>query len=444
VHAHPTSARPPLALLLLLLGGLLLAAALAGCGKSLPVEGQGRGAEVMTVPGTGALAASGLATKNTTRLGGSGPVADAAAVALAVNPGLTAATRPAAVVLVNEQDWTAALAAAALAGSTLGAPLLYSDGDSLPAISGEALKAMRPRGAALLQGAQVIAIGTSAAPAGYRTRALAAAGTGEAALAARIERLVALAHGGAPRRVIVVGADGPRALAMPAAGLAAETGTPILPVGAVGIPAATRRVLASLHRPVIYAIGPPAAVSSAVLAKLSRFGPVRRIAGAAGTTSAPAATGTTGPTGASSGTPDGEAVANAIAVARYSDGAFGWGIEEPGHGLVFANASRPLDAPAAASLSGSGDFGPLLLLEGPGPVPHALSTYLSDIQPSYPEYEPVRGFYNHGWLIGGEGAIAATTQAELDAMLETLPRSSTPTSTSSTTTPTSTTPTTTP
>jgi hypothetical protein len=114
-------------------------------------------------------------------------------------------------------------------------------------------------------------------------------------------------------------------------------------------------------------------------------------------------------------------VANAIAVARYSDGAFGWGVEEPGHGLVFANAVRPLDAPAAAPLSASGDFGPLLLLEGPRGVPQALSTYLSDIQPSYPEYQPTRGFYNHGWLIGDEAAIAASTQAELDAMLETQP-----------------------
>jgi hypothetical protein len=62
---------------------LLLSALLAGCGKSLPSEGHGRGASVTTVAGTSQLAASGLATKNTTRLGGANPVADAAAVALA-------------------------------------------------------------------------------------------------------------------------------------------------------------------------------------------------------------------------------------------------------------------------------------------------------------------------------------------------------------------------
>jgi hypothetical protein len=457
----------PLALL------LLTGAALAGCGKSLPGHGEGRGAGgVTTVAGAGALAASGLATKNTTRLGGANPVADAAAVALAVNPGLTPATRPGAVVLVDARDWTAALAASALASAPVGAPLLYAESDALPAISGEALKALRPRGSAALGGAQVIAIGTSAAPAGYRTRTLAASsvepaggaaasgsagagagaadstqapasGTGgaagsaapggardaartktdaEAVLAAGIERLVALARGARPRRVIVVGVDGPRALAMPAAGLAAETGAPILPVDVASIPPATRRVLRSLRRPAIYAIGPAAAVSEAVLAKLARLGTVHRIDAAAG--SGPEAGGASGAAAEPSagGAGVGEAVATSIAVARYSDGAFGWGVEEPGHGLVFANASRPLDAPAAAALSASGDYGPLLLLETAGPVPRALADYLSDIQPSYPEYEPTRGFYNHGWLIGGEAAIAARTQAELDAMLESAPR----------------------
>ena len=40
-------------------------------------------------------------------------------------------------------------------------------------------------------------------------------------------------------------------------------------------------------------------------------------------------------------------------MARYRDGAFGWGIVDPGHGLVFARAGRPLDAAAAAPLSGA-------------------------------------------------------------------------------------------
>lgn len=416
-RAVPALARSfPVSFVRVLFALTVLAISLAGCGKSLPKEKDGGTGGVTTVAAPGALAANGLETKNTTRLGGTTPVADAAAVALAVNPGLTPATRPGTVVLVDERNWTAALASAALAAPPLNAPILYADGNALPAISAEALRAMNPRGSALLRGAQVIAIGTSAAPAPYRVHALRApanAANASAALAEQIERLVVRARGTSPRQVIVVAADGPPALSMPAAGLAAETGAPILPVAAAGIPRATRRALAELHRPTIYVVGPPTSVSDATLAKLDRWGSARRIA-----VSAPEPT-ACGAAGASAG---GEAVENAIAVARYSDGAFGWGVEEPGHGLVFANASRPLDAPAAAPLSASGDFGPLLLLEGPHGVPRALCTYLRDIQPSYPEYQPTRGFYNHGWLVGDEAAIAASTQAELDTMLETAPR----------------------
>src|ERR1700722_6631594 len=287
-RAGPLFVTRPRALSRPLAAALLLGATLAGCGKSLPGEGRGHSAGVTTVAGASTLAASGLATKNTTRLGGADPIADAAAVALAVNPGLTPATRPAAVVLVNDRDWTAALAASALAGASLGAPLVYGEGDTLPAISGEALGALKPRGSARLGGTQVIEVGSTAAPTGYRTRSLSAtarageahggesrggesgggesggAAATEAALAARIEHLVAVARGAPPRRVIVIGADGPRALAMPAAGLAAESGTPILPVGATGIPRATRRVLAGHHRPAIFSVGPAAAVSEAV------------------------------------------------------------------------------------------------------------------------------------------------------------------------------------
>ncbi|MFI5004248.1 MAG: hypothetical protein ACHQE6_04470 [Solirubrobacterales bacterium] len=470
---------------------LLLGAVLAGCGKSLPSEGQGRGAAVTTVAGTGQLAASGLATKNTTRLGGANPVANAAAVALATNPGLTPATRPQAVVLVDDRNWPAALAVAALASAPLHAPLLYSEGDSLPALSAQALAALKPTGAALLGGAQVIEIGTSAAPAGYRTRVLSTppggggsgggpsgsggttgsgpsgsgttgsgttgSGTtgsggpagggpggtepanGPAVLAAQIERLVATTQGSAPRRVIVVGEDGPKALAMPAAGLAAESGAPILPVSGAGIPRATRRLLAHLHHPTIYAIGPPAAVSHAVLAELAHLGSVHRIY------AGPSAAGSSGGPGTGGEDP----ADNAIAVARFSDGAFGWDVEQPGHGLVFANASRPLDAPAAAPLSASGDYAPLLLLERPDLIPPVLSEYLSDIRPGYSaapesEYPAVRGAYNHGWLIGDGGAIAATVQAELDAMLEIAPVGSSSTATSPTATGTPTAPASTP
>jgi len=384
---------------------LALAVVLTGCGKSLPGAGQ-QGTSATAIAPVSPHGAGAVATKNTTRLGGADAATDAAAVAVAVHPGLTAAGRPQAVVIVDEREWPAALASAALAGAPLGAPLLYGNGEGLPAVSEAALKTMAPTGAAALGGAQVIAVGRAPAPAGWRVRRV--AGGDPYALAAAVAGLIATVQGKEPRQVVVAAADGPPALAMPAAGLAAESGVPILLVsGAGALPAATKAALGQLRRPAIYVVGSTASVSSPVVRQLEHYGLVKRISSPVGRIG-----------------PD-DPVGNAIAVALFNENGFGWGADEPGHGLVFANALRPLDAPAAAPLSASGEYGPLLLLGGPNGVPQVLSEYLRDIRPGYseaPQYRPDHGAYNHGWLIGDESAIGATTQAELDGMLEIAPQ----------------------
>jgi hypothetical protein len=381
-----------------------LGAGSAGCGKSTSqvLYRGGSAAPIST------LSPAGAATTNTTRLGGADPASDAAAVARAVYPGLTAATRPQAAVLVDERDRLGSLAASVLATTGLGAPLLYADGATLPDATVQALRVIRPTGAPALGGAQVIRIGTSAGvPEGLRTRNVPSTGD-PATLAAAVEQLLGLALAGPPHQVIVLAADAPAALNMPAAGLSAESGAPILFVDAAGVPAPTAAALSGLARPAIFLLG-PSAVTSATRAALARLGAVTPIAepgaGAPGARETP--------------------VENAIAVARFTDGSFGWGIKEPGHGLVFANAARPLDAPACALLSASGEYGPLLLLDHPSEVPAPLASYLANIQPAYgslPQFRPVHGSYNHGWLIGDETAISAVTQSQIDSMLAIVPR----------------------
>ena len=393
---------------------LLSCAGLAGCGKTLsPHATEGTTA---TVPALSAHAAVGVNTINTTRLGGSSPVVDAAAVALAAYPGLTPATRPPMVVMVNDSDWPGALASSVFAGTPLRAPILYSEGTTLPRASDIALHAMRPSGTDALGPspsgpagrAQVLEIGAAASPGGYVTRSIAEAEP--AALAVAIERLSSLLKGHSPRDLIVTAANGSPAMTMPAAGLSAQTGAPILFVLRSRIPRATAAELTKLTGASIYVVGPRTVVSQRVVRELRHFGHVTRI---------------DGPTPA----------ANAIAVARFSKGAFGWGVLEPGHGLVFANSSRALDAPAAAPLSARGDYGPLLLLEGPNALSSVLSGYLSDLQPGSPTSGPVHGVYNRGWLIGGEAAISPTTQAHLDTLLEISSRAAPEASFSSPTTP---------
>lgn len=383
------------------MAALLSVCMMSGCGKTLSSQpaSQGNG----PVASLGPQGAEGLSTKNTTRLGGSNSATDAAAVAVAVYPGLTRATRPRAVVIVDGHDWPAALAASTLAGSPLHAPLLYSEGQSLPQVSKLALNTMRPTGTNALGPspsgpaglAQVLQVGAAATPSGYDTRSL--SGGDPAALAVAIERTTSLLRKHSPHALIVTSAEGPAAMAMPAAGLAAQTAAPILFVERSRIPHATAAELRRLGSSSIYVIGPSSVVSASVVRELGRYGAVTRIAGA---------------------TP----ASNAIAVARFTDGSFGWGVVEPGHGMVFANAARPLDGPAAAPLSAIGDYGPLLLLESPGEIPAVLGSYLSDLQPGSPSSGPVHGVYNHGWVIGDTSAISTRTQASLDARLEIAPR----------------------
>jgi hypothetical protein len=385
---------------------VLAATALAGCGKG-GIEPSGSVGSTRQLAPVSAQGAVSVATRNTTRLGGSDVAADAAAVARAVYPGLTAATRPLAVVLVNERDWLPALAASVLASAPAGTPILFSEGETLPAVTRETLEAMHPLGAPALGGAQVIRIGTLAAvPDRYVTRNVHVGIGVPTVAAASIARLASVLDGGsAPGQVIVLAADTAPALAMPAAGLAAESGAPILFVTRARVPEQTAAVLAGLHHPSIYVID-AAAVGRHTLAELAGFGAVKTITRDGAVAN------------------DQEAVQNAIEVARFTDGSFGWGIKEPGHGLVFASATRPLDGPAAALLSATGDYGPLLLLTSANEIPPALTEYLSDIQPAYsnPQFPPVRGAYNHGWLLGEEAAISAVTQAEIDTMLEIRPQ----------------------
>ncbi|HEU4701107.1 MAG TPA: hypothetical protein VFS37_01395 [Conexibacter sp.] len=334
-----------------------------------------------------------FATKNTTRVGGADPVADAAAVARAVFPGGGApGGRPRAVVLADQRVWQAALAAAVLMSDPLRAPLLLSDGGELPAASGEALGQLAPTGARELGGTQVVRVGDAPAPGGYRSTSL----TGEdpSALAAAIDRLQAAAVGRASRAVVVVSDEEP-AFAMPAAAWAAKTGNPVLFVHRSEIPGPTFAALRAHRRPRIYLLAPPTVVDRSVEEALRSLGPVTRI-------SAP------------------DPVRSAIAFARLRDGLDGWGVVDPGHGLVFANQSRTLDAAAAAPLSASGTYGPLLLIEDADTLPLPVGSYLLDVQPGYTR-DPSRALYNHGWLIGDESAISLPVQARIDGFLEAAP-----------------------
>src|SRR5215218_4274568 len=109
-----------------------------------------------------------FATRNTTRVGGADPIADAAAVAQAVFPSRDEDTRPEAIALVDASDWRVAVSTAQLMAAPLRAPMLFSDGESLPPATEQALGRLIPTGAKQAGNAQVIRVGEVAQAQGYR------------------------------------------------------------------------------------------------------------------------------------------------------------------------------------------------------------------------------------------------------------------------------------
>ena len=97
-------------------------------------------------------------------------------------------------------------------------------------------------------------------------------------------------------------------------------------------------------------------------------------------------------------------------------------MRSPGHGYVILNASRTLDAAAAAPLSASGTYGPELLVDNPASLPSSLQNFfLNYAVPGYTQEGPTAAVYNHGWVIGDPGAISLSLQSQLDNVLEVRP-----------------------
>ncbi|MGH2957918.1 MAG: hypothetical protein ACRDL6_13105 [Solirubrobacterales bacterium] len=331
-----------------------------------------------------------VATRNTTRVSGPDPIADAAATALATHPPAPGADPIEAAVMVGEGDWQAGIAASVLAGPPLRAPLLVGQKGEVPESTALALAQLEPRGGTSPADVAVYLVGEAGAPSGLKTEQL--KGSAPAELAGAIDELRQRLLKTEPAHIVVASLDRP-AYAMPAASWAARSGDPVLFSGRNEVPAATLEALRRHSGVPVYLLGPESVISEQARQEIERV--------AAGTQRI----GAEGP------------VANSIAFARFSDSSFGWDINDPGHGMVLASGSRPLDAAAAATLSASGKWGPLLVTDTPDALPPDLRGFLLDLKPGY-EDDPTRAVYNHIWLIGDASAIGASVQAELDELAE--------------------------
>jgi len=334
------------------------------------------------------------ATKNTTRVAGADPIADVAGVAGAVWPATSETTRPKAVVLVEKDNWQGGVAASVFAGDAVGAPVLLSDDDELPAVSEDTLDRLDPKGSDLTKNADVIRIGSRPPEPDGRTT-MTIDGEDVYELAAEIDRFHAVATGEPSDDVIV--ASGERAeYAMPAAAMAARSGDAVLLASRTDLPAPSVEGLKRHEKPDVFILGPETVIGAEVERKLKPL--ARRVQRIEGPTP----------------------VQNAIEFARFQSGSFGWGAEVPGQNFTVASTSRPLDAVGAASLATNGVFAPLLLTDDAETLPRSLESYLLDVQPGF-ETDPRLSVFNHVWILGDEDTISVEQQGRIDEITALIP-----------------------
>jgi hypothetical protein len=357
-----------------------------GEGESSSGSGSGSGGS----SGAGGLGYPTFATSNTTRVGGPDPVSNAAATALAVFPSMTEKQRPVAVALVGEEDWAGAVAAAVLMAEPIRAPLLYGEAEGVPGPTAEALGALQPGGGAASGGSAVFAIGGVEVPEGMRASHVQAGdAAAEAAGIARLRDRIA----GSPPKAIILASSSEPAFAAPAAAYAARSGDPVLFTEAEHLPEQTKAALRRDEGVPVYALGPGSAISGKVLKEVEQIPTtVHRISGA-------------------------DPVQTAIAFARFGEAGFGWDVTDPGHGFVLVRSDAPLEAAAAAPLSASGTWGPLLLTDSADTLPSELRGYFLDVKPGYTT-DPTRAFYNHVWIVGDASQISVEQQAEVNEVAE--------------------------
>lgn len=370
---------------------LVLAGCSLGNDSSTPPQ---LGAKSSDKKATVKLGFPATATRNTVRVGGGDAAADAAGVASALFPATTDAERPTAVVLVRDDDWQSAITAASLSGSPIGAPILITNGSSVPPVTQDTLNQLKPKGSDLSKGAQVIRIGRGTGrPSGFRSAVI--EGKDPYERAAAIDRFFSAVKGKPSANVVIVSGERPE-WAVPAAAWAARAGDSVLPVKRESIPAPIRQALQQHQKPNVYVLGPDKVIGNGVLKQLKPLAArVSRIQG---------------------NTP----VDNAIAFARYQQGSFGWAVVVPGYNFTLANTSRPLDAAAAASLASKGVFAPLVLTNNPGTLPGSLRTYFLSVQPGY-EGSPDTAVYNRVWILGDDKAVSVKQQADVDRITELVP-----------------------
>jgi hypothetical protein len=353
-----------------------------------PAPGEVGGASITT------LGYPVLATRNTARINGTDPVDISLAAALAAYPTTGPGTPPAAVSIVSAEDWQAGIVASSFSASPVGSPILLAPSGTLSEDGLAVVEQLDPTSSPTTGLAEIFTFGSVAPPSGYAVKAV--KGADPATLAVNAAELK-IELEGTPDAYVIVSSEDP-AFSTPAATWAARSGDVALFTGTEEVPKTTLDFLKKKENAdvPVFVLGPPEAVSAAAYKQLGKVtSSLERVS-------------------------DDDPAGNSVALVTFSSGAFGWNLNDPGHGYTVARADRPMDAIAATPLSTNGTWPALLLTDSASQLPDVVLDYLLDVKPGY-DTDPTRALYNHVWIIGDESVVDVDQQAVIDDAAELTP-----------------------
>ncbi|MDQ0253461.1 hypothetical protein J2S74_000833 [Evansella vedderi] len=309
------------------------------------------------------------------------------------------ANQPGTIMLAPYENWQLALASLNLVHHPNDGPLLFSDNGTIPEVIFNEIERLDPKGN--VNGIQIMVLGKLNDEeleklADYEVQQITE--DTPAAFAYEIDEIYTNLINNVPNSVIIGSMDdSAKEYTIPAGSWITHMDESLLYVSMDEIPEET---IAALEKrggnANIYVVGPESVVSGEVFDQLSQFGEVTRIGG-----ETPAQV--------------------SIEFAKFKDEetSFGWGVSNPGHGLVMVSTEIPELAITAAPFAHLGKHAPMVWLED-GRFTEEMHVYLELLKPIF-EHTPTEGPFNHAYLIGSEELVTHQTQGYLDEMLEIVP-----------------------
>ncbi|MFC5711892.1 cell wall-binding repeat-containing protein [Thalassorhabdus alkalitolerans] len=335
-------------------------------------------------------------TKNITRIDNNDTIEFAVQVSQTVWPAVYEENQPGTVILVPEDNWQVSLASLNLVHHPNDGPALFIESDNIPEVVSQEISRLQPKGNE--EGVEVIVMGSVSDSVieeldEYNVEQIQE--DDPASFAYEIDEAYASIIGEAPENVIVGSMENEsRELTTVAGNWIAHMDESLLYVDSDEIPEATSEALEKREGNAnIYLLGSESAISANVEEELNEYGEVERIEG-----ESPAE------------------LSVAFAQFRDDDNDFGWGINEPGHGLSFISTDTPDLAIAGAPFAHLGKHAPMIWLEE-GELTDEVYEYFSALKPIF-ENNPMEGPYNHGFILGTFDDISFETQGIIDQKLE--------------------------